>query len=86
MTDLILKTSATSTPKITEPKMRVIRRKPSIGDIVYYSNKNERSCFKVMVIENTESDRYVIIVSLSSVLKLDGTGLVLKAYQGMLYE
>lgn len=86
MTNLILTISVTSIPKITEPKMRIIRRKPSIGDIVYYSNKNEHSCFKVRVVENTESDRYVTVVSLAPILKLDGTGLILKAYPWMLYE
>lgn len=84
MTGLILMISVTSTPKTTEPKMRVIHRRPNVGDVVYY--KNERSCFKVMVVENTESDRYVTVVSLSPILKLDGTGLILKAYPWMLYE
>lgn len=86
MTGLILMISVTSTPKTTEPKMRVIHRRPNVGDVVYYSNRDERSCFKVRVIENTESNKYVTVISLAPVLKLDGTGVVLKAYQGMLYE
>lgn len=86
MTGLTLTTSDTSTLKITEPKMRIIHRKPNIGDVVYYSNRDERSCFKVMVTDNTESNKFVTVVSLAPILKLDGKGLELHAYPGMLYE
>lgn len=84
MTGLTLKTSATSTLKITEPKMRAITGIPSIGETLTYVNREERTELRVTVVFWCE--QFTLVETLPPIRKLDGTGIFLKAYPGMLYE
>lgn len=60
-------------------------RAPKIGENLLYINNETRACFPVKVVD-VPCDRFAIVESLPPILKLDGTGLTIKAPCGTLYE
>lgn len=84
MTGSNLMTSATSILKITEPKMRAINRTPMLGETLTYVNNEERSQFRVKVVFWCE--QFTMVETLAPIRMLNGKGILLRAYPGMLYE